>query len=92
MKEDIIEAIRKCETTFLPQYNRVVKASLTPYQDNKEDEEGYSLNMEVFNGEDNSWYLTDMNHRVNTTGMTSNQIVENIQNQVISRMKTVSAE
>lgn len=48
--------------------------------------------MEVFNGEDNSWYLTDMNHRVNTTGMTSNQIVENIQNQVISRMKTVSAE
>ena len=40
MKEDIIEAIRKCETTFLPQYNKVVKASLTPYQDNKEDEEG----------------------------------------------------
>lgn len=69
---------------FISSLGKNVKCYIRPYQDNIEDESGYSLTLSVLRPT-GSWYLVDFNHRYPTDGMSINDMVEDIKKVVRSR-------
>lgn len=80
---NVEKAIESCGE-FLSSLGKNVKCYLRPYQDNIEDESGYSLTLSVLRPT-GSWYLVDSNHRFPTDGMSFNDMVEDIKKVVRSR-------
>lgn len=84
MCDNVKKAIKECDA-FLASFGKDMKCRVRPYNDDTEDESGYSLTLSV-RQPDGAWYTVDSNHRFPTNGMSIDDTAEDIKRVVRQRL------